>query len=254
MKNHELNIADLIIDTSNYEEIIEKIELNIKKNTLFTFHNINMYIINNTFKDKKLKRTLLKIKNLFGDGIGIYWASKILDKKNCFQERITGTDLYYKIIENAEKNKWSIIFYGGAEYTSKNIKQTLLKIYPHLDIKTILSKDNSYLNDEIIEIINKDNSDILMVGLGTPKQEIWLAENCEKIKIPVQFCVGSGIDFLSGNLKRAPLWMRKIGLEWLYRLFQEPRRLWKRYILGIPLFIFYVLRQKVKLVLCKTDK
>lgn len=250
----KINILGLYIKKSNCDKIMKEMSENIDRNKLFTFHNINIYIANLAFKDNSLKESLSQMSKLYSDGIGIFLASKLLYLWDGLEDRINGTDLYYKILGKAEINKWSLSFFGGSDESVLILKQKLLQKYPLLKINNIVSRNNSMTNDEIIEKLNRYKSDILMIGLGTPKQEIWLTENCKKIKIPVQFCVGSGIDFLSGNLKRAPLWMRKIGLEWLFRLFQEPKRLWKRYILGIPLFIFYVLRQKVKLVLNKTEE
>lgn len=254
IKNNKMNIIGLYINNTNQEGILNNISQNIKQNKLFTFHNVNMYIANLAFKDNCLRESLSRMSKLYSDGIGIFLASKLLYFGSGLEDRIAGTDLYYKILEKAETNKWSVSFFGGSDESVLILKQKLSQIYPHLKTNNIVSRNNSMTNDKLIEKLNNDKSDILMIGLGTPKQEIWLTENCGKIKIPVQFCVGSGIDFLSGNLKRAPLWIRKIGLEWLYRLTKEPKRLWKRYILGIPLFIFYVLRQKVKLILNKTEE
>ena len=94
-------------------------------------------------------------------------------------------------------------------------------------------------------------ADILMVALGTPYQEEWIFQYKDKINVAVIIAVGSGLDFLAGVKKRAPLWMREIGLEWMYRLFQETKRLWKRYLIGIPVFVFNIVLLKVKLMLKK---
>ena len=92
---------------------------------------------------------------------------------------------------------------------------------------------------------------MLLVALGTPYQEEWISENKDKINIPIVIAIGSGLYFLSGTIKRAPKWMRNIGLEWFYRLFQEPKRLWRRYIIGIPIFVFNIIVIKVKLLFKK---
>jgi N-acetylglucosaminyldiphosphoundecaprenol N-acetyl-beta-D-mannosaminyltransferase len=120
-------------------------------------------------------------------------------------------------------------------------------MYPDIIISGAIPRDTSF-DKEIVEKIRISNSDILFIGLGTPFQELWLSKFNNTIDIPVQIAVGSGIDFISGNIKRAPKIMQKLGFEWLFRLFIEPKRLWKRYILGIPIFIFQLLLFKLKLV------
>ena len=120
-------------------------------------------------------------------------------------------------------------------------------MYPDIIISGAIPRDTSF-DKEIVEKKRISNSDILFIGLGTPFQELWLSKFNNTIDIPVQIAVGSGIDFISGNIKRAPKIMQKLGFEWLFRLFIEPKRLWKRYILGIPIFIFQLLLFKLKLV------
>lgn len=196
-------------------------------------------------KDSNLLNNLLNFDILQPDGIGIFLSLKLLYRTEKEFERMTGTDLYSKIIKS--NNGYNIFLVGGKDYYADSIKN----IYKESQFMISGLLDHLTNEDSDIEQINASMSDILFVALGTPLQEDWIAKNKEKINVPVIIAVGSGLDFLSGNKKRAPFWMCKIGLEWLYRLFQEPRRLWKRYIFGIPIFIFHIFVQKVKLMLKK---
>ena len=99
--------------------------------------------------------------------------------------------------------------------------------------------------EEVSVGINASKADILLIGMGTPKQDYWLWKYYQELHVPVMMTVGAGIRFLSGEKRRAPKVLRKAHMEWLFRLFQEPRRLWRRYLLGIPKFMFYILLQKV---------
>ena len=98
--------------------------------------------------------------------------------------------------------------------------------------------------ERILEEINNSNADILLVAFGTPKQELWLAEHHDKLKPCVRLGVGGLFDFYSGRMPRAPIWMREIGMEWSWRLLQEPGRMWRRYLIGNPLFLYRVWLQK----------
>ncbi len=205
----------------------------------------NVYILNQVSKNSALKDSLDKIDILFPDGIGIYLASKFLYGKEGLKHLTKGTDLYYKILKYANDNHLKMFFYGGDDKSSLRLESVLKSSYPNITIKGIFSR-NSKDKNLIINNIISSSPDILFIGLGTPLQEYFISENSEKLNVPVSIAMGSGIDFISGYMKRAPKWMLKLQLEWLFRLFYEPARLWKRYIIGIPVFIFKVLIFKFK--------
>ena len=235
-----------IFDCS-YHEFLETIEDKIHSRENYIILHINIYIAQKALKDTNYKNLLEKFSELHSDGIGIFLASKILYGKNGFKNRLTGTDSYYKILELANRKKFKCFFFGGSEDAIIMLNKNLNKMYPDIIISGAIPRDTSF-DKEIVEKIRISNSDILFIGLGTPFQELWLSKFNNTIDIPVQIAVGSGIDFISGNIKRAPKIMQKLGFEWLFRLFIEPKRLWKRYILGIPIFIFQLLLFKLKLV------
>jgi len=238
-----LKILDLEIENYNYDEILNIIKENISLRRHLSITYINAYIALTAQKNSFLKNDLNQFNFLYSDGVGIYWASKFLYSINGLKERISATDLNIRIFKFAQKNKFKIFLFGGGEKavdaTSKNLEKKNAKS----SIVGIIERDLSF-NEQILEKINQSNADIIFLGLGTPYQEKWIATLGKKCNIPIQIAVGSGIDFLSGTYQRAPKVMQNIGMEWLFRLFLEPKRLWKRYLLGIPHFLVLILKQK----------
>ena len=239
-----MKILDLEIKSYGYKEILKTIVSCSSTRKYFSFLNINAYIAVAARKDESLRNDLNQFSALYSDGIGIYFASKFLYGRSGLAERINGTDLYYKILDLAEKNNYGLFLFGGTENAAMNLEANLRELYPKLIIKGVIARKLCF-DENILNEINSSNSDILFLGLGTPYQEKWIATFGKKTNIPIQIAAGSGIDFLSGVYKRAPEMLRKLGLEWLFRLFSEPKRLWKRYLLGIPHFVFLIIKQKL---------
>ena len=239
-----MKILNLNIENATYQDIISKIKESIEQKKKLSFTYVNAYIALSAFKDDSLAQALNNFTALYSDGVGVFWASKFLYGKSGLQQRINGTDLYYKILELAEKQGFKVFFFGGGEKAVATLKSTLKQRYPKLKVGGIEKRDISF-SELILEKINQSNSDILFLGLGTPYQEKWISYFGKKCNIPLQISVGSGIDFISGAYKRAPRIFQKFGLEWLYRLLLEPKRLWKRYILGIPYFFYLIVKQKI---------
>ena len=162
-------------------------------------------------------------------------------------EKVSGPDLMPEVFRLSEKKGYRHFFYGSTEQTLNLLKKNLEKRYPHLQITGIYAPPFRQLTEEedekIVRKINAAAPDFLWVGLGAPKQEIWMAEHKNKISA-VMIGVGAGFDFHAGTIKRAPVWMQRCGLEWLYRLFQDPKRLWKRYVVTNSKFIWYMLTRK----------
>lgn len=200
----------------------------------------NIQTINLALKDYKFGEVLNKFSLIHPDGIGVFLASKFLYGKGGFTKRITGSDFYVKLINKSLKEKWSIFFFGDTEETLSKIQ----KRHPELKIAGICNGFN-FNNDNLINEINNSNADIVIVGLGSPKQEEWIISNKNKIYAKVTIAVGDGIKVFAGIKKRGTKFIQKIGLEWFVRLIHEPKRLWRRYLIGIPLFIFRVINYKL---------
>jgi len=241
---------DIKILKTTHKHIISFIEDSIHTKGKVFIGYVNTYVFIKCLRDKILK-SLINNFLLIPDGIGLYLASKFLYGKNGLEERIVTTDLWYRLLEIANEKMYRMFFLGGSVEAASALEKRIKMFFPDIDVTGVIDRD-SYNNDEVIRILNESNSDILFVGLGTPLQEEWIHQNSYKVNIPVQIAVGSALEFFSGNYKRAPLVLRKIGLEWFYRLLNEPKRLWKRYLIGIPVFVFKVLCYKVRLLLNKS--
>lgn len=243
-----VNILGANILNISYEEMSSLVEQKILNRQKFSFHNVNASILLEYCRNDFFKKNLDSFSALLGDGIGIYCASRILYGKNGLKVRITGTDLYYYILNLADKDKLKCFFFGGGSDAVNILSDTLQKKFPGIYISGIIPRETEF-RPETLEKIKNSGSDILFVGLGTPHQEKWIAEYFNSVDIPVQIAIGSGIEFISGAKKRAPGFFRKFGLEWLYRIYLEPKRLWKRYVFGIPIFMFKIIILKVKLII-----
>ncbi len=178
------------------------------------------------------------------DGIPLVWTMHRLGAPG--QERVYGPKLMIKLIETSTQSSIPIGFYGSSPEVLKNLVNKIKKEYHSIVIAYSFSPPFRPISDEedkkVINDINSSRVRILFVGLGCPKQERWMSQHKGKI-CAVMIGVGAAFDFYAGAKPQAPAWMQKRGLEWLYRLLQEPRRLWKRYLYNNPRFIMLVLNQ-----------
>lgn len=174
-----------------------------------------------------------------------------IGRRNGFKdmERIAGPDLMAELFKISQSNKLRHYFYGSTENTLNRLEENIHVQYPDLIIAGKYSPPFSEVtakqDQDIINRINAQNPDIIWVGLGAPKQEYWMAEHKDKIR-GLMIGVGAGFDYFAGNIKRAPKWMQSNNLEWLYRLIQEPKRLFMRYLITNTKFIFALIFRKVK--------
>jgi len=248
----KINILGFNIDNASYEEVLNCISKKISKREKFTFHNVNVNILLTCLKDPGFRKNLESFSALYSDGTGIFAASKFCYGKRGLKKRLNGTDLYSYILEYADSNNLKMFFLGGSDESVNLLPGVLRSKYPGIIIDGITSRKNAFDSNPFGEI-QKSEADILFAGLGTPYQENWIAENSDSLNIPVQAAVGSGLEFISGAKKRAPAFFINLGIEWLYRIYLEPKRLWKRYVFGIPIFMFKVIIFRLKLLTIKDN-
>lgn len=197
-------------------------------------------------KNDKLRRIYNTAGIVCADGIPVVWASKMLEKP--IRGRVTGLDLLPEFAKVAADENFSFFFLGAAEGVGESLVTALKEKYPGLKIAGMYSppfavRFSDEENQRIIGKINRSNADILWVSLTAPKQDYWIANHFDKLDVSVAIGVGAAFDVVAGNIKRAPLWMQKWGLEWFYRLIKEPRRLFGRYLLEAPVFIPLIIKQ-----------
>jgi N-acetylglucosaminyldiphosphoundecaprenol N-acetyl-beta-D-mannosaminyltransferase len=178
------------------------------------------------------------------DGMAIVWLLKLMGYKGV--TRVYGPDIMLAVCEESLKTGWRHYFYGGAPGVADQLVKNLCERFPGLNIAGTYSPPYHPATAEeekaILENIDSCQADIVWVGIGTPKQEKWMSEHVGKVNVRVLIGVGAAFDFLSGTKKQAPRWMQRSGLEWLFRLATEPKRLWRRYI-KYPYFALLVLAQ-----------
>ncbi|MCA1032218.1 WecB/TagA/CpsF family glycosyltransferase [Bacillus timonensis] len=223
------------------EEINERIEGGIK--TTVSFLNVHCY--NLAHKKRNYLKTLQDVNVLLPDGFGIHLGAKIFGFK--LKEELTGTDLLPKLLEQAAKRNHPVFLLGTAQEIAEKAADSLKKKFPGINI---VGCHHGYFNekdnDAVVRKINEANPDILVVGRSVPIQELWIAENKDVLNARVMLAVGAYIDFESGRLTRAPKFFRRLKLEWFFRLVLEPKRMWKRYIVGNVIFFYYIYKNKFK--------
>jgi N-acetylglucosaminyldiphosphoundecaprenol N-acetyl-beta-D-mannosaminyltransferase len=180
------------------------------------------------------------------DGMPLVWAGRFLGHP--MRERVAGPDLMLDLIRISEHEGFTHFFYGSSKEVLTVLEKKLRERFPGIKIVGSLAPPFRSLtlkeDQEMVEAINAAAPNILWVGLGAPKQELWMAEHHGRLNVPVMIGVGAAFDFHAGSKRRAPLWMQKSGLEWAWRLSQEPGRLWRRYLIDDLPFFWYILKQK----------
>jgi N-acetylglucosaminyldiphosphoundecaprenol N-acetyl-beta-D-mannosaminyltransferase len=235
--NSSIDILDIKVSKLDEIILLEKIKDAIQRRDQLTIAYANVNFINIAQIDKSTSDIFNKIDIIHPDGIGVFLASNFLYGNKGFNKRFTGSDFYHILIKAAIKERWSFFFFGDKNETLKKISS----VHPHMIIAGY-QNGFEFDNDILIGMINKSKPDILIVGKGSPKQEEWIINSKKYLDAKVIIAVGDGIKVFSGTKKRGLKFIQKIGLEWLVRLAFEPKRLWKRYLVGIPLFLFRLIK------------
>lgn len=225
-------------------------------------NTINAHSYNVAQKDEVFAKSLNpdgnqneKRKYLIPDGASIVKACRWLKGKSQPKERIAGWDLFVfemqRVNENQNENeKRRVMFMGSSEEVLEKIRQRATEDYPNLEIATYSPPYKAEFSDEdnaaIVNAINEAKPDLLWIGMTAPKQEKWTWQHWNELDIHCHVgTIGAVFDFYAGTAQRAPLWWQKHSLEWLYRLVKEPKRMWRRYVIGNPLFIFRIIKEKM---------
>lgn len=200
-------------------------------------------------RDESLRRIHNQAGLVTPDGMPLVWLSRLRGFHQV--DRVYGPDLMLALCERSVDLGYRHFFYGGAEGVPEQLAAVLQGRFPGLRVVGTYSPPFRPLTPEedreMVRMINGANPDIVWVGLSTPKQERWMAEHVGRLTAPVLIGVGAAFDFHTGRKPQAPRWMQRAGLEWLFRLLTEPRRLWRRYLINNPLFIALVVLEMLGL-------
>lgn len=219
----------------------------ILSNSPFLVITPNVDHIVSVHKDASLRSIYKSAEFLFADGMPLVWLSRLLPGAG-LPARVTGADLLYSICREAAFRGASIAFLGGKEGVAAKAADKAVSMYPGLLVKGVYSppfgfENNSLELKKIIDICAKWNADIICVGLGAPKQEQWAHASRGSLQRGAILCFGAAIDFMAGEVVRAPLWMQRYGCEWLWRLVMEPGRMWRRYLIRDPVYILLAIKE-----------
>lgn len=234
------NYFNLLLDVMDRRQALKICDGFLDSDSLHTISFINAHCFNLAQTDEEYREIINSSDLLLNDGIGIKIGSYFTRAK--IQENLNGTDLIPQIIQLAVLKKVTVFLLGAKEENVELAKNNLESMWPEIQIAGYHS--GYFENDsEIIEKINKSGAELLVVGMGVPKQEKWI-NNSKGSLSNVKLAVAGGaiIDFLSGKIIRAPRIMQKTGLEWMFRLFQEPERLAYRYLVGNVVFLYRIIK------------
>lgn len=212
-------------------------------------NTINAHSYNTALKDSLFAEALTKGDVLIPDGMSIVKARKWIHAQSQPKERIAGWDLFVFEMEKLEKQGGTVMFMGSSEKVLGLIVKRAAEVYPHLKVVTYSPPYEPEFSDEdnkaIIHAINAANPDLLWIGMTAPKQEKWTYSHWKELDIHCHVgTIGAVFDFFAGTVERAPLWWQDHGLEWLHRLLSNPKRLWRRYLIGNALFVWNILKER----------
>jgi len=233
------------MNLSLYNTAIYSESLSLLPNKKLLINTINAHSYNVAQNDKIFADVLKKSDILLPDGVSIVWAYKLLQKKNI--KRIAGADLFDFEMNQLNSSTGKCFFLGSNPKTLEKIEQRAKREFPNIQISTFSPPYKDEFTDaenkHMISFVNSFQPDVLFIGMTAPKQEKWAFSHFDELEAKHICSIGAVFDFYAGNIKRAPYWMQRIGLEWFYRLISEPKRMWKRYLIGNVIFLFNILKE-----------
>lgn len=233
------------IDNLRLEEAVDDIVKQAGDGCKVRYAFVNPDCLNLACRHEAYRDVLQNQRQVFADGIGLQIAARLLGVH--LKANVNGTDMLPLLCTALAENDMPLYLLGGREGVAETAAQSLVAQHPQLPIAGC---QHGYFDEattpEVIEQINRTKPRVVLVAMGAPQQELWIEQWRDSLDAPVVIGVGGLFDFYSGRINRCPRWMQDVGMEWIYRLMQEPQRMWRRYILGNPLFLLRVLKQKLQ--------
>lgn len=237
--SQRVRLLNTTIDPITLADAMTEIERYVDSNLPHQLVTVNVDFVRIAQENEQFRRILNNSDLSVADGKPLLWAARWTGQE--LPARITGMDLVLGCAELAERRSESMFFLGAAEGIAAKAALALRTDFPNLKIQTYSPPMGPFSDEEnakIIRLIRESGAKYLFVAFGAPKQDVWIMEHLHEIGVPVCAGVGGVFNFLAGCIKRAPEWMQRTGFEWLYRVMQEPTRLWRRYIMqDLPVFV-----------------
>ena len=238
-------LFDIPVQTAPPAELLRKILSLAENGSRSRVSYVNAHVLNQSFTDPSLQRALRESDLVYCDGYGVRLAARLIGLP--VPHRMTGADWIWGVAALCEESGKSLYLLGSDPGSAADAAAELRRWYPRLQICAThhgyFELDSPH-SERVLEHISDHRPDILLVGMGTPQQELWVSRCFDRLETKVVWTVGALFDYLSGRTPRAPHWMSDNGLEWIFRLAIEPRRMWRRYLLGNPAFLYRVLEER----------
>lgn len=239
-----ITLLGVRVDNLDLAGTIDWIEGSLRGDRTRHVSFVNADCLNVAWRDPEYREALSAADLVLPDGIGVKLAGRILGE--AVRQNVNGTDLFPRLCARLEPGSRGIFLLGGKPGVAREAAAWIAGRHPGL---RLLGAEHGYFTPEeeegVVDRIRSSGADVLLVALGAPRQELWIHRHQARLGVKVAMGVGGLLDFYSGRIPRAPLWVREIGMEWLFRLYQEPRRLWRRYVIGNGLFLGRVFQEKV---------
>ena len=245
-KSERVDVLGIEFDGISLDETVERVMQVAREGGPAFVVTPNVDHTNHFRKNREYRESLREAHLVVADGVPLLWAAKLLGTP--LKGRVNGTDLFETLAEACAREGRSIFLTGGMPGVAEKCAEKLREVSPSLKVAGTYAPAKGYLDnsEESAKMVGKARDakpDILFLGLPGPDAEIWIHRHYRECGVPVCMNVGASFDFVSGEVKRAPRFFQKTGLEWLHRLFTQPKKLWRRYIIGNPIFIFRVVAQ-----------
>lgn len=245
LHNKRYAIFNTFVNAFSMDETVEFVKSIIENRKPTQHVVINASKVNLMQTDAKLREIVNNCPLINADGASIVWAAKVLGIP--LRERVTGIDLFENLVNLANEKGYKIYLFGAKEEVVLKVRKFFFEKYPNLEV---VGCRNGYFTEAdeptIVADMATSGADMLFVAFSSPKKEYWVSKYLNQINIPFVMGVGGSFDVVAGVTDRAPIWMQNHGLEWFYRFIQEPRRMWKRYVVGNAQFILLTYREKLR--------
>lgn len=230
------NLLGIDVFKMNMEQVLNLCEQNIQQREPLLLGVVNVAKLVNSRKNRQLKDSVQDADVVLADGLGVVWLSKLIGDP--LPERVAGIDIMCRLLERASRKNYRVYFLGARKEVVEKVVAYSNENYPGVSVAGFR---DGYFDEKdgniIAEDIRNSHADILFVAMTSPKKENFLSKWREHMDVPVCHGVGGSFDVVAGEVKRAPVWMQRSGLEWFYRVLQEPRRMWRRYLVTNSIFI-----------------
>ncbi|MDQ0890872.1 N-acetylglucosaminyldiphosphoundecaprenol N-acetyl-beta-D-mannosaminyltransferase [Paenibacillus sp. V4I9] len=242
----KIQLFGIQFDNFDFDDLLQFMDTVISERRSTYIVTCNVDHLVKLQKDLHFQEVYAQADVVVADGMPIIWASKILGKR--LKQKLSGSDVLHYLGNQFQQKQYRLFFLGAAEGIAELAASNLKKKFPRINVVGCYSptygfENNDEENARIVQMMQETKPDIVFVGVGAPKQEKWIYSYYKQYNVPVSIGVGASFDFLSGNIKRAPRIFQRIGLEWFWRLCQEPRRLWRRYLVDDLIYLRLLLRE-----------